>query len=87
MPATKISVSLDEDLLVEARARVGRRELSSYVAEALRRQLQRDRIGELLAQMDRESGPVPDHLMEEARSLWHARPAPNDASSPGPSGR
>ena len=34
------------------------------------RQLQHDRLGELLADMESESGPIPDELMEEARQLW-----------------
>lgn len=66
----KVSLSIDEDLLAEARARAGRRELSSYVNEALRRQLQRDRLTELLAEMEAKSGPIPDDVMEEARRLW-----------------
>ncbi len=67
---SKVSLSIDEDVLAETRDRAGRRELSSYVNEALRRQLQRDRLVELLAEMDAESGPVPDEVMEEARRLW-----------------
>ena len=71
---SKVSLSIDEDVLDEARQRAGRRELSSYVNEALRRQLQRDRLAELLAEMDAESGPVPDAVMEEARQLWRNAP-------------
>ena len=70
MAVSKVSLSIDEDVLSEARERAGRRELSSYVTDALRRQLQHDRLGELLAEMDASSGPIPDHLMEEARQLW-----------------
>jgi Arc/MetJ family transcription regulator len=72
----KVSLSLDEDVLAEARTRAGRRELSSYVNEALRRQLQRDRLAELLAEMDAEAGPIPDDVMEEARRPWRG-PAAN----------
>lgn len=72
---SKVSLSIDEDVLAEARERAGRRELSSYVNEALRRQLQRDRLADLLAEMDAESGPVPDDVMEEARQLWRSTPA------------
>ncbi len=75
MAVSKVSLSIDEDVLAEARARAGRRELSSYVNEALRRQLQRDRLGELLAQMDDESGPIPDDVLEEARKPWRNAPA------------
>ncbi len=67
---SKVSLSIDEEVLAEARARAGRRELSSYVNDALRRQLQRDRLAELLAEMEIESGPVPDEMTEEARRLW-----------------
>jgi Arc/MetJ family transcription regulator len=72
---SKVSLSIDEDVLAEARARAGRRELSSYVNEALRRQLQRDRLAHLLAEMDVESGPIPDDVMEEARRLWRGSAA------------
>lgn len=70
MAVSKVSLSIEEEVLTEARARAGRHELSSYVSDALRRQLQHDRIGELLAEMDAESGPVPDAMIEEARLLW-----------------
>ena len=75
MAVSKVSLSIDEDVLAEARARAGRRELSSYVNDALRRQLQRDRLADLLAEMDEESGPIPDDVMEEARQLWRSAPA------------
>ena len=70
MAVSKVSLSIDEDVLSEARDRAGHRELSSYVNDALRRQLQRDRLTELLAEMEAESGPIPDEVMEEARRLW-----------------
>ena len=70
MAASKVSLSIDEEVLAEARDRAGRRERSSYVTDALRRQLQRDRLGELLAELDAAAGPVAEELMEEARQLW-----------------
>ena len=75
MAVSKVSLSIDEDVLTAARARAGRRELSAYVNEALRRQLQRDRLVELLAEMGSESGPIPDDVMEEARQPWRSAPA------------
>jgi Arc/MetJ family transcription regulator len=69
---SKVSLSIDEDVLTEARERAGRRELSSYVNEALRRQLQRDRLAALLAEMDAESGPIADDVMEQARRPWRS---------------
>ena len=70
MSVSKVSLSIDETVLTEARERVGRRQLSSYVTAALQRQLQHDRLADLLAIMEAESGPVPDDLLEEARDLW-----------------
>lgn len=70
MGVSKVSLSIEDEVLAEARERAGRRELSRYVSEALRRQLQRDRLDELLAEMEAESGPIPEELMEEARQLW-----------------
>jgi Arc/MetJ family transcription regulator len=84
MAVSKVSLSIDEGVLAEARERVGPRALSSYVADALRRQLQHDRLGELLAEMESESGPIPDELMEEARHLWRgpvAAPKPRRRSA------
>lgn len=70
MAVSKVSLSIDETILAEARDRVGKRELSSYVSAALQRQLQHDRLADLLAAMEAESGPIPDDLLEEARTLW-----------------
>lgn len=84
MTVSKVSLSIEEDVLAEARERAGRRELSSYVTDALRRHLQHDRIGELLAEMEAESGPIPEDLMEEARQLWRgpaAAPKPRRRSA------
>lgn len=75
----KVSLSIEEEVLAEARQRAGHRELSSYVTDALRRQLQHDRIGELLDAMEGESGPIPEDLMEEARQLWRG---PADIPTP-----
>lgn len=72
MAVAKVSLSIDKEVLGEARERAGRRELSSYVNDALRRQLQRDRVLALLGEMDEESGPVPDHIMDEARAPWQS---------------
>jgi Arc/MetJ family transcription regulator len=70
MTVAKVSLSLDEKALEEARSRVGKRELSSYVSTALRRQLQHDRLRDLLDSMDAEAGPVPAELLDAARELW-----------------
>ena len=67
----KVSLTLDQALLAEARERVGRRGLSRYVNEALEMWLQRERILGMLEEMDRRSGPVPPEVMEQVRREWH----------------
>lgn len=70
MATEKVSLTLDERLLAEARSRSGERGLSTFVNDALRRELQRDRLTGLLARMDAEEGPVPEEMVEEARQQW-----------------
>ena len=75
MAVAKVSLSLDAELLAQARERVGRRELSGYVNEALRRKLAHDRLGDLIDQLEAEHGPIPEEMVEEARQeLWHTKP-------------
>ena len=77
MPVEKVSVSMEQEIVTAARERVGGRGLSAYVNEAVRRQLRRDALAELLAELRAEHGPVPDDQMEEVRRLW---PAPGDVA-------
>lgn len=68
----KVSVSLDSEVLADTRGRVGGRGLSAYVNNAVRRQLRRDALSDLLVELRVESGPVPAERMEEVRRLWPA---------------
>lgn len=72
MTTAKVSLTLDEDLVSEARSRVGHRGLSSYLNTALRRQLQHDRLGVLLTELEAEAGRVPPEVLEEVRREWPA---------------
>ena len=47
--------------------------MSAYVNDVVRRQLRRDALIDLLAEMQAENGPVSDELMEEVRRLWPRR--------------
>lgn len=76
MPIAKVSLSLDHDLVAAARQRAGSRRLSGYVNEALRRRLQRDRLTELLTEMDAAQGPVDPAVLEEVRRAWPDPAAP-----------
>lgn len=75
MTVAKVSMSLDADVLAQARERVGGRGVSSYVNEAVRRQLRRDALSDLLTEMRAVNGPVDEDQMEEVRRLW---PGVND---------
>ena len=78
MATAKTSLTLDQELLAEAREFVGRRGLSGYVNRALRHQLQRDRLVGLLDELEQRQGPVLPEVMEEVRRSW---PAPAEAKS------
>jgi Arc/MetJ family transcription regulator len=70
MAVAKVSMSLDAEVLAQARERVGGRGVSSYVNEAVRRQLRRDALADLLGEMQKANGPVTDEQMQEVRRLW-----------------
>ncbi len=70
MTVAKVSMSLDAEVLAQTRERVGGRGVSSYVNEAIRRQLRRDALSDLLAEMRAANGPVADEKMDEVRRLW-----------------
>jgi Arc/MetJ-type ribon-helix-helix transcriptional regulator len=68
--ARKVSVSMPEDLTAAVQQRVGRGEFSSYVTDAVSRQLELDLLADLLALLEAEHGPIPEEALIEARSLW-----------------
>ncbi len=70
MRTEKVSLTLEEELLAEAREVVGSRGLSSYVNRALRHQLQHDRLAGLLVELEQEKGPIEPQVIEEVRRAW-----------------
>lgn len=79
MPVTKVSLSLEPDLVAEARELAGRGGLSALVNDALRIRLQHIRVSRLLDEMDEEYGPVPDEVAQEVARRWPERPHRADA--------
>lgn len=82
MRTEKVSLTLEEELLAEAREAVGTRKLSSYVNRALRHQLEHDRLMGLLTELEWEKGPIAPEVMDEVRRVW---PAPGEQLSKRPS--
>ena len=78
MSTEKVSLTLEKELLSEARAVAGGRALSRYLNRALRNQLQHDRISGLLAELEREQGPIDPLVMAEVRDEW---PEPGSQAS------
>lgn len=70
MTVEKVSLSLDPELLAEARRLTGRGGLSALVNDALRLRLQQLRITRLLDEMDSEFGPVPADVTREVAREW-----------------
>jgi Arc/MetJ-type ribon-helix-helix transcriptional regulator len=70
MTMKKVSVTLDEKLIAQAKRRAKPGTLSSFLNEALRLHLQRDRIAEYLDAWEREHGPIPQKDLDEADRAW-----------------
>lgn len=75
MRTEKVSLTLDGQLLTEARRVVGARGLSGYVNRALGQQLQHDRLAGLLAELEEEHGPIEPTVLKEVLEEW---PAPGE---------
>jgi Arc/MetJ family transcription regulator len=76
MSTEKVSLTLDDELVEQARQHAGQRGLSGYVNQALRRQLQRDRLITFLEEADEAAGPLEESVMEEVRRQWPAAAPP-----------
>lgn len=72
-PKEKVSLSLDSDLISEVRRRVGKRELSSFLNEALARRLQADAITQYLEESDKRLGPVPSRVAVAVDRMYARR--------------
>ena len=71
MAATRITITVDEDVLSELKSRVAPGEVSAYGVEALRARLQRDPIMELLDKLDDMYGPLTEDEIAEGRREWN----------------
>ena len=66
----KLSATVPKGLSAQIRERAGRGNVSAYVTHALLRQLEHDRLGDLVAELERIHGPVSDDEVAAARAEW-----------------
>ena len=70
MATTRITITIDTELLNELRSRVGRGEVSGYIVEALRARLRTDPILELLDNLDEIFEPLTGDEIAEGGREW-----------------
>jgi hypothetical protein len=63
----KYSITMPRDVAEEARARGGPSGLSAYVAAAVARQIERDKLSELIAVAEAEHGPITEEEITARR--------------------
>ncbi|MFI5843588.1 hypothetical protein ACIA8K_28180 [Catenuloplanes sp. NPDC051500] len=69
-PATRVSLSLPEGTAEAIRARVGKREFSAFIAEAVERELRGQILDEYLADYESRKGPVSEQARQQARQVF-----------------
>ena len=70
MAVRKWSVSVEENLAARVEEHIGERGLSSFVAQAVSHELERDSLSSYLDALDDEFGEVPADLVEQYEVLW-----------------
>ncbi|BDT86042.1 hypothetical protein GV791_07710 [Nocardia cyriacigeorgica] len=68
-PVRPVSVSLHEGTIAALKARTGKRGMSGYVEALIQRQLERDRLRELIEDAEASHGPVDSTAVEAKRAL------------------
>jgi len=66
----KMVVPLSPALAEGVRRRTGPRGVAAFVARAVRHELERERVGELLEEIEAAIGPADEKLVAEALALW-----------------
>lgn len=70
MATRKISVTVEEELVDAVQGRVGARGVSGFVSRAIRHELEREELGELLADLEEILGPADKELLAEAAAAF-----------------
>ena len=66
-PTLKYSITMPRDIADAARSRSGPSGLSAYVAAAVKRQVERDSLNDLITVAEAEHGPVTDEEIDTKR--------------------
>ena len=69
MSTIPISATLNAERVAEAKARVGDRQFSRYLDEALALRLQHDRLADLERELVGEYGPIPEESRQRVYSM------------------
>ncbi len=70
-PTQKYSITMPRDIAEAARARSGPSGLSSYVAAAVARQIERDNLNDLIQVAEAEHGPITEEEVQALRDQLH----------------
>ena len=70
LPSDKLSITVPAAVAAEIRERAGRGNVSAYVTQALIRQLEHDRLGDLVTELEAVHGPITDEELAAARAEW-----------------
>ncbi|MFE3546415.1 hypothetical protein ACFXK0_25925 [Nocardia sp. NPDC059177] len=68
-PVRPVSVSLHEGTIAALRARTGKRGMSAYVEALIQRELERERLRELIVDAEALHGPVDRAAVEVKRAV------------------
>ncbi|TDC27596.1 CopG family transcriptional regulator [Streptomyces sp. 8K308] len=66
----KYSITMPREIAEEARERSGSAGLSAYIAAAVARQIERDRLQEIIEAAEVEQGPITDEEIQEVEDTW-----------------
>jgi hypothetical protein len=68
--AQKLSVSVPHEVAVQVKKRAGKRGLSAFVTRALEHELEHERLGQFLRELEAEIGPADEELVGEMEELF-----------------
>jgi hypothetical protein len=78
----KYSITMPRDIAEAAKRRSGHSGLSAYVAAAVRRQIERDNLNELITVSEADHGPISDEEIEAKRNALRAAREQQGTSDP-----